>query len=102
MVLVSNKKQFIAELKQALERREDTQIELASNGAFMHIKGVDSIEREIVNTLKWFRRSSTYAKMTEKQRAKEELYRTKDLRKRLDNPVSIVNRFKKTPAAMWA
>lgn len=96
-----DKKQFIEALTQALSRGEDTQITVGENGAFHHIKGIASIERDVRNILKWLRRSREYKQMTTKQQNKEEQYRTRELRKRLDNPQSIVNRFKRTPASMW-
>ena len=100
-----NKKQFIEALTQALSRREDTHITMGENGAVHRINGIATVEREIVEETKWlethFKDWRTWDELTPKQQAFKLEIHLRPLRKRLDNPQSIINRFKRTPASMW-
>ena len=99
--IIYNKKQFIEELTLALNRREDSHIEVAKTGARICIYGLDTVERAKAEAKAALEGKLWFQGRTKRQKEAEMKAELREFDIRLNNPQRIINRFKKTPVAMW-
>ena len=99
--IIYSRKQFIEELTLALDRREDSHIIVDKTGATMHINGLDTVEKAKEDAKAELEGSPGFKDGTKRQKEAEMKTELREFDIRLNNPQRIINRFKKTPLAMW-